>query len=285
METEQGTVELDAEAVKEAAEAGGDVAVEIKESDDGAIALVATANGKALDASVKIAVPAKAEGQVLVIINEDGTLDIVEKSLVEDGVVYAIIPAGANVKLIDNEKLFDDVANDAWYKDSVAFTSSHELFKGMSATEFGPDVTMTRGMLVTVLYRLEGATATGTNPYSDVADTAYYADAVIWATEMGIVEGMGDGFVPNANVTRQQIAAIFQRYMNVCGGKTTETNPELNVFADSADTSSWASEAMDWAVSNGLFQGNGDGTLNPKGEASRAEVATLLMRLVALIVK
>ena len=285
VETEQGTVELDAEAVKEAAEAGGDVAVEIKESDDGAIALVATANGKALDASVKIAVPAKAEGQVLVIINEDGTLDIVEKSLVEDGVVYAIIPAGANVKLIDNEKLFDDVANDAWYKDSVAFTSSHELFKGMSATEFGPDVTMTRGMLVTVLYRLEGATATGTNPYSDVADTAYYADAVIWATEMGIVEGMGDGFVPNANVTRQQIAAIFQRYMNVCGGKTTETNPELNVFADSADTSSWASEAMDWAVSNGLFQGNGDGTLNPKGEASRAEVATLLMRLVALIVK
>ncbi len=285
VETEQGTVELDAEAVKEAAEAGGDVAVEIKESDDGAIALVATANGKALDASVKIAVPAKAEGQVLVIINEDGTLDIVEKSLVEDGVVYAIIPAGANVKLIDNEKLFDDVANDAWYKDSVAFTSSHELFKGMSATEFGPEVNMTRGMLVTVLYRLEGAIATGTNPYSDVADTAYYADAVIWATEMGIVEGMGEGFVPNANVTRQQIAAIFQRYMNVCGGKTTETNPELNVFADSADTSSWASEAMDWAVSNGLFQGNGDGTLNPKGEASRAEVATLLMRLVALIVK
>ena len=143
---------------------------------------------------------------------------------------------------------------------------------------------MTRAMLATVLYRLEDAAATGTNPFDDVADGTWYTDAVIWASEEGIVQGTGKGFDPNANVTREQIATMLYRYAKAIG-LDVSGSAALDKFSDGDKTASWAQEALQWAVSVGLFQGNDNGALNPKGDATRAEVATLLMRMVKLIVK
>jgi hypothetical protein len=143
---------------------------------------------------------------------------------------------------------------------------------------------MTRAMLAAVLYRLEDATATGTNPFADVPDGTWYTDAVTWASAEGIVAGTDKGFEPNANITREQIAAMLYRYAKAIG-LDMSASAELSGFPDGGDVADWASEAMRWAVGVGLFHGNADGSLNPKGDATRAEVATLLTAMVKLIVK
>ena len=143
---------------------------------------------------------------------------------------------------------------------------------------------MSRAMLATVLHRLEDAPAAGNNIFDDVAGGAWYADAVAWANSVGIVQGTDRGFEPDKPVTREQIAVMLYRYAKLIGLDTADRT-ELGGFTDSGDTSDWAKEAMRWAVSAGLFRGNDDGSLNPKGNATRAEVAALLMRMVGLIVK
>ena len=143
---------------------------------------------------------------------------------------------------------------------------------------------MTRAMLATVLYRLEDAVATGANPFADVADGTWYTEAVIWASAEGIVQGTGKGFEPNENITREQIATMLYRYAKTIG-LDVSGSAALDKFSDGDKTSSWAKDAMQWAVSVGLFQGDDVGTLRPQGDATRAEVAALLMRMVKLIVK
>ena len=143
---------------------------------------------------------------------------------------------------------------------------------------------MNRAMLATVLYRLEGATAAGTNPFADVADDAWYAPAVIWASGAGIVTGTEIGFEPDKPVSREQIATMPYRYANLLG-LDTSSKASLNDFRDGNEVSPWASDAMRWAVSVGLFQGDGNGALNPKNDATRAEVAAIIERMIKLIVK
>ena len=188
------------------------------------------------------------------------------------------------VKVIDNDKEFVDVAEGAWYAEAVEFASSHDLFKGVGDDKFAPAAPMTRAMLATVLYRLEDAAATGTNPFDDVADGTWYTDAVTWANEEGIVMGTGKGFDPNANITREQIATMLYRYAKYLG-LDVGGSAALDQFSDGGETASWAKDAMQWAVSAGLFEGSANGRLNPQGDATRAEVAALLMRMVKLIVK
>ena len=143
---------------------------------------------------------------------------------------------------------------------------------------------MMRAMLATVLYRLEDAIASGSNPFADVPAGAWYTDAAIWAGAYGVVQGTDRGFEPGGFVTREQIAAMLYRYAGLLGLDTTKRSP-LSDFADGAATAAWADEAMRWAVSVRLFKGDDYGMLNPKGYATRAEVAALLQRMIRLIVK
>ena len=277
-----GTVKLDADVLSTLANSAQDVLIAVREDSKGTTVDV-TVNGKTADIPVQVELPATKNSQVLVQVNADGTESVIRKSVVENGTAYAELPAGATVKAVNRKKTFADVSSGAWYAGAVAFASSHELFEGTDIG-FEPDTTMSRAMLATVLFRLENAAAEGISPFPDVADGVWYADAVIWANANGIVTGTDRGFEPNAPVTREQIAAMLYRYANLLG-LNTAGKASLQTFADGEKTSVWAQEAMSWAVSAGLFQGDENGDLNPKGNATRAVVATLLQRMVGLIVK
>ena len=186
---------------------------------------------------------------------------------------------------MENRKAFIDVKDSAWFIDAVAFTSSHELFRGVSETEFAPELPMTRAMMVTVIYRLENEPKTsGVIPFDDVKEGTWYTDAVIWAFENGIVYGTGNGFEPDVSVTREQMATLLYRYMHFLEFDTGERG-DLSRFSDGSKVSSWAADAMAWAVGVGLFRGDDLGCLNPRDDATRAEVATLMERLVTMMVK
>ena len=169
------------------------------------------------------------------------------------------------------------MAADAWYKDAVDFVSSHELFQGTDKG-FEPNAPMTRAMLATVLFRLEDGTPAGENPFADVPDGAWYADAVIWAAETGIVKGTDKGFEPNVNVTREQFATILYRYVQYKGDGFTGAWYFPLAYEDAAEISDWADEAMHWCVMNRIIIGRTDTTLVPGGNATRAEAAMILMR-------
>ncbi len=284
IETEQGTVKLDAGTLSELAETGADIAVTVTAGEDGGFTLDVTADGETVDAKIKVELPAAEDSQVLVIVNADGSEEVIKKSVVEDGKVYAELPAGATVKVVENDKDFEDVDEEAWYAEAVEFASSHELFQGVSATEFAPEDNMTRAMLVTVLFRLEDQPETaGETSFGDVTDGAWYTDAVAWASETGLVNGTDKGFEPNENVSREQIAAILYRYAGYIGLDTT-VKGDVSKFGDAGEISPWAKDAMAWAVEVGLFQGDGS-KLDPKGDATRGQVAALMQRLIGLIVK
>ena len=283
VETENGTAKLSAAEVKAAAESGKDAAVTVKTNEDGTTTFDVTVGGETVDAKMKVELPAAEDDQVLVIVNDDGTEEVVKKSFTEDGKCYAEIPAGATVKVEEKETSFPDVKDSDWFADEVGFVANRGIFQGTN-NGFEPSLPMNRAMLVTVLFRLEDATATGTNIFADVADGTWYTDAVTWASSSGIVNGTNNGFEPMANITREQIAAMLHRYVTYLG-IDIGGSADLSQFSDGGDTSGWAQDDMAWAVSVGLFQGNADGTLNPKGDATRAEVAALTERLIKLIVK
>ena len=174
---------------------------------------------------------------------------------------------------------FTDVAPGAWYYDAVAYVSENGLMNGVSADSFAPDATTSRGMIVTILYRLEDSPSAAQADFADVAAGAYYAGAVAWASANGIVTGYGDGtFGPDTAITREQLAAILYRYAQYLGLEVSQT-ADLTGYGDAADISEWAQQAFAWAVREGLISGMDDGTLAPQGTATRAQVATILMRL------
>ena len=174
---------------------------------------------------------------------------------------------------------FKDVNYGDWYHEAVDFAVTKGLFNGMSETTFEPNTAMSRAMLVTVLWRYEGEKKAGANIFTDVPDGQWYTDAVAWAAVNGIVGGVGDGkFDPNGNITREQMAAILYRYSESKGFDTSKTG-DLNTFPDAAKLSDWAKTAYSWAVGEGLITGN-DGKLDPQGNATRAQVATILMRFI-----
>ena len=175
---------------------------------------------------------------------------------------------------------FTDVKESDWFYDAVVYAYINELFNGTSATTFSPNSTMTRAMLVTVLWRLEGTPAAGSaSTFADVEPESWYTDAVAWASSVGIVNGTSaTTFDPNGSVTREQIAAILYRYAKTKGSNVNGAS-SLNVFADGSQVSEWAVRSMEWTYAKGLITGKDAGRLDPRGQASRAEVATILMRL------
>ena len=182
---------------------------------------------------------------------------------------------------------FEDVKAGAWYFDAVLEAFRDGLMVGMSETEFSPGAPMTRAMLVAVLHRLAGSpSVSGKMPFTDVASGTWYYDAVLWASQNDIVAGMSETtFAPQENITREQIVAIFSRYTAKFSPDKTEATAELTSFADSASVSDWALDDMKWAVAYKVINGSpsaGKLYLNPQGNATRAEVATILMQYRAL---
>lgn len=215
----------------------------------------------------------------------------------EDGVTTAVYTVTVNTAAlpepitpgVDNKKPaskpevklpFTDVSTSDWFYDDVAFVYENGLFSGTDSRSFSPNASMTRAMLVTVLYRLEGEpTVTGRSSFTDVRSGTYYEKAVIWAAANGIVTGTDStSFSPDAKVTREQLAAILYRYAQY-RKLDTDASAKLNSFTDADSVSAYASEALGWAVSEGLING-ASGKLMPKGDATRAQVAAILHRFV-----
>ena len=168
---------------------------------------------------------------------------------------------------------------DDWFHDAVTYAYENGMMEGTSDTAFSPSMTTTRGMIVTILWRLEDSPeADGQTGFTDVADSAWYADAVNWAAEQGIVEGYDNGgFGPGDIITREQMALILYRYAQYKGYDTSATGA-LDGFADTGAVSGWAEDAVALAVGAGLMEGKGGDVLDPAGTATRAEAAAILAR-------
>ena len=185
-----------------------------------------------------------------------------------------------------NGKLpFTDVRESDWFYDDVVFAYENGLFSGTSDTTFSPNTSMTRAMLVTVLYRLEGQPAVnGRSGFSDVQYNGYYEDAVTWAADNGIVNGTSTStFSPNVNVTREQMAAILYRYAQYKKYNTAASS-SLNSFSDHTSVSGYAEASLQWSVAEKLVNGS-NGKLMPTGNASRAQVAAILHRFAENVAK
>ncbi|MFR5421280.1 MAG: S-layer homology domain-containing protein [Oscillospiraceae bacterium] len=168
-----------------------------------------------------------------------------------------------------------------WSHEGIDYAVSHGLFVGTSDTTFSPASAMTRAMLVSVLWRMEGEPAhTDRNPFTDVG-REWYTDGVLWAAEHDIVAGIGDGrFDPDGDVTREQIAAILCRY-TLWKGRSADARADLRVFPDARDVSGWAYDSLAWANAEDLISGCMIGSisyLKPLDNATRAQVAAILMR-------
>ena len=174
---------------------------------------------------------------------------------------------------------FADVSSSDWFYNDVRYVYEKGIMDGTGADRFSPNAPLTRAMIVTILYRMAGSpSVSGSSDFTDVAAGKWFAKAVAWAAANGIVNGYGSGlFGPNDPVTREQLAAILYRYA-VYGGMTAVTLEEnLGSFADTAQLSAYAIQAMNWAVGQGLINGSGS-NLVPKAQATRAQVAAIIHR-------
>ena len=226
------------------------------------------------------------------ILKNDGMLDVeaLETYITENlgGVIgeeYAEVDN--RITFTDGEDAllgFIDLSGDAWYSDSAKYILENGLMKGVTDTTFAPNENLTRAMLVTVLYRAEGELATNRSiPFSDIDMGAYYANAVSWANQNGIVNGVSENeFAPDESITREQIAAIMMRYA-VYKGMDALTLEENLHFADADEISEYAVSSMNWAVGTGLINGKSESTLAPKDNATRAEVAAILHRYLNMV--
>ena len=183
------------------------------------------------------------------------------------------------LKVVKTELPFTDVSGNDWFYSSVKYTYEKGIILGTSNTTFNPNTKLTRGMLVTILHRMDGKPAPTTqNKFSDVYKSQYYYDAVIWANEKGIVHGYGDGskFGPDDNITRQDLAVILRNFAQY-KGKNVNVTANLNKFSDGNIVSDYAKTAMQWAVGKGVITGNNNGeSLTPHANSTRAEAAGMI---------
>ena len=229
--------------------------------------------------SVEITVPATVEsvvveipvtnvtpGSVIVLVHEDGTEEIVNNTALTVNGLAITVDSSVTIKVVDNTKDFNDT-EDHWAENAVTFVTAREIFNGTGNDEFTPDGQMTRAMMMTVLARLGGQDTS----VEDGEDWA--APGIEWAMENGIC----DGSRPNDNITREELATMLYLFAGA-----PETAGDLDDFTDGGNVSDFAEKAMQWAVENGIINGMGDGTLNPQGEATRAQLAKILMYFINL---
>ena len=179
---------------------------------------------------------------------------------------------------------FPDVTEGDWFYDAVRCAYENGLMGGVGDNLFAPNSQTTRAQLVTILHRLAGEPeVSGTSGFSDVAAGTWYTDAVAWAAQNGIVNGVSDTeFVPGDDITREQLAAILYRYA-ACQGYDVSQRADLSGFGDAESISDYAQAALSWAHAQGLVLGFEDGSLRPQGTASRAQIAAVLMRFLAAV--
>lgn len=176
---------------------------------------------------------------------------------------------------------FTDVKESDWFYKGVAYVVDKGVMSGVSENQFDPSGKLTRAMMVQMLYNMEGRPACDAeNAFIDVPVGQWYTDAVIWANDEKIVSGMGDGlFAPNMEITREQMVVMLYNYAKYKGYDVT-ASADLSKFADNASVSTWAQPAMQWAVAEGYISGMGDNQLAPQGTATRAEIASVIMRFM-----
>lgn len=173
---------------------------------------------------------------------------------------------------------YQDVEKTAWYHDAVDFAVQNGIMNGVSDTAFAPNDKLTRAMLATILYRIDGDSGSHEHPFTDVEKGSWYEKAVAWAYSSGVINGTGaTTFAPNENVTREQAAAMLYRYTAYCGEKT-DVAGDLSAFRDADSISAYAVEPMRWAVGMQILNGKGDGILDPTGTATRAEITKIIMK-------
>ena len=235
--------------------------VETVESASGEITASVSVPKSVGSTRVDIPVSKPTGSMVAVIVHPDGTEEIVRGSVVTETGVALRAEGNVRLKVIDNAKRFNDMA-DHWAKDAVEFASSRELFNGVGNDAFGPDRSMTRGMVSTVLARLAGADTAG--------GETWYAKGTAWAVENGI----SDGTAPEQPVTREQLAAMLYRYAG-----SPAVSGELS-FDDADSISAWARDAVRWCVDNGILNGVGGNRMTPQDLARRGQVAAMLMRFL-----
>lgn len=300
-----GTVTLDARALA-ALDLHKDVAVSLaggaslnaaQQRALGSQAAAATlANASVLVDGAAASCPA---GSVRAAVAVNAADDLTAWSLADDGSISAVsgaYDAGQQTYAFDVVNgvtaiarfPFTDVVAGTWYYGAAAYAYNNGLFAGMTPTTFAPNATMTRAMLVSVLWRLAGAPAPkAPNTFVDVPDGAWYTDAVTWAAENGVVSGIGGSrFDPSGFVTREQTAEILYNYAHN-KGYDVSARADLTAFPDAASVSGWAEEALSWANAAGLINGtvrDGQTILDPQGSASRAQVAMILMNYVEHVV-
>ena len=207
------------------------------------------------------------------------TNQISEVSLTKNMTVYAGWRADENPDTVVNP--FTDVSEKDWFYNDAMFVYKNGLMLGTSKTLFSPHGTVTRGMMATILWRMEGSLAPkGENSFTDVEAGRWYADAITWATENGIFAGYSkDKFGPDDPITREQLTAIFYRYADYKGYKLTVTG-NLDKFEDADKITDYAKMVMQWAVGNGLIKGKSENLLDPQGTATRAEISAMLHRFI-----
>ena len=235
--------------------------VETVESASGGITASVSVPRSVGSTRVDIPVSKPTGSMVAVIVHPDGTEEIVKGSVVTETGIALRAEGNVRLKIIDNAKRFNDMA-DHWAKDAVEFASSRELFNGVGNDAFGPDLSMTRGMVSTVLARLAGADTAG--------GETWYAKGTAWAVENGI----SDGTAPEQPVTREQLAAMLYRYAG-----SPAVSGELG-FDDADSISAWARDAVRWCVDNGILNGVGGNRMTPQDLARRGQVAAMLMRFL-----
>lgn len=182
---------------------------------------------------------------------------------------------------------YTDVGRADWFHDPVAYAYEHGIMSGVSEDRFEPEGTLTRAMMVAMLWRLEGQPQPeSVRSFADVPDGTWYTQAVEWAAEKGIVSGYGDDlFGPEDNITREQLAAILYRYAAEKAYDTSQGGMAAREFSDWGSVSPYAEQAISWAVNAGIISGMGDNTLQPQGNATRAQAATLFMQFMENIAK
>lgn len=239
-------IAANSDEVKVSAVASGNT-VSIEVADDNGV--IANVTG-----GIKVAIPTNdaTSGTVTVIVYEDGTREVVRKSVVTDDTLTVPLDGSATIEIVDNSKEFADVSAGSWYSDAVAFASSHELFNGTSATKYSPNADLTRGMLAAVLCNLERGDGTNlTNDFHDVADDVWYEDAISWAVSNGSINGYGNGFFgPNDLITREQMTAMLYNYAEMLGVDTS-VRTNLDRYTDGDSVSGWAKDVMSWANAEG----------------------------------
>lgn len=232
-----------------------------------------------IDGGITIALPTELSGTgvVAVLVKSDGSETVLIDSYLQNGNMIVNLDGSCNIKIEDRAMTFVDVTKNNWYNQSVDFVTARGLFSGMSTTNFAPNNHMTRGMLATVLYRLDGQPSIqGNMPFSDVDMTQYYAVPIQWASKNGFVTGITENsFAPEQNITREQLVSILYRYSN----SPVVTSSTQN-YADASSVSVWATDAISWALQTGILVGDDTNKINPRNHATRAEVATILMRYV-----